>query len=68
MVIKTTMQRLRNGEKIMCKICNNGYYKPLNYKVDISRQTYFVCDSCGSAVTATLKMPSITKKRKNAKE
>ena len=44
----TIGERLRNGEKIICAECKNGYY--ITGVKDISTSHCFYCDKCNSMV------------------
>ena len=40
--------RLCNGEKVKCLKCEEGYYEPLNPKVEVNH--LFICPICGDTV------------------
>lgn len=41
-------ERLRNGEKILCKKCKKGHY--ITDAQDISHSHFFHCDNCDSFI------------------
>lgn len=41
-------ERLRNGEKIICRKCKKGHYT--TDASDISHSHFFYCDKCNSIV------------------
>lgn len=42
------INKLRNGEKVICTSCGKGEYKPTG---DDHKKTHcFVCDSCGAKI------------------
>lgn len=49
------IERLQNGEKIICKECGKGHYITNAKNVKASRE--FFCDKCHSAIRIT---PNIT--------
>lgn len=42
------IERLQKGEKVKCKVCQKGIYKPFNSKYKINHA--YVCDNCGSSI------------------
>lgn len=48
--------KLRNGEKVICSICNKGTMQPDNKKPE--KATRFVCSSCGEKLILNIRKPS----------
>lgn len=42
------IERLQKDEKVKCKVCQKGIYKPFNSKYKINHA--YVCDNCGSSI------------------
>ena len=42
------VQKLRNGEKVLCSHCKKGFYWPYNSKPE--KAHCFMCDNCKSAI------------------
>jgi len=47
-MLKSKIERLRNGEKIKCSKCKDGYYKSASS--DVKTSDCFICDKCKSIV------------------
>ena len=41
------LKRLRNGEEVKCKHCENGVLKPIG---DYQTTSCFVCNECGNKI------------------
>lgn len=45
---KSLVERLLDGEEVVCLCCGKGIYRPVNPAAKINH--YFVCDCCGDGV------------------
>lgn len=51
MYVFDLLERLQNGEKILCTTCKKGYYTTCVQDVSLSRE--FMCDKCNSVIRVT---------------
>ncbi len=47
-ISKSLIDRLLDGEKVICEACVKSYYKPLNPDAKVNH--YYKCPECGNTI------------------